>query len=303
MNWLIKAGIQGVLSISPSRSDLNYFFQRYITRSLVLNKAKLKLRLEWCNTHIEYYQKYRNMLPETVFELGTGWLLTVPLGLHLCGVKEIYTIDIHDLTKTQILKDMIQIMTSYTFEELQMILPHIKQELFEAFVAQKDQSPQEILKNCNIHFRVMDARHTDFADQQFDFFISNTTLEHIPYGVIDGIFKEFYRIAKQTALMSHLIDMSDHYSHFDINLSPYHFLQHNKTVWQLVNNQLMYQNRLRIPDFRRLHSDSYFQILYEKNQLKHAASLQSTHLAQEFKHYSPEDIIPTSSWMISERLP
>jgi hypothetical protein len=39
--------------------------------------------------------------------------------------------------------------------------------------------------------------------------------------------------------------MSDHFSHSDASISPWHFLRFDERTWALVNADMLYQNRLR----------------------------------------------------------
>jgi len=246
-NWILKALIQGAISVTPMSEDLNFLFQKYVTHSVKQSKSSLSIRLVWCGKHIEYYRQYSSgqNLPSSTIELGTGWLSTVPVGLYLSGIDTIYTVDIHDLRKREVQVDLLNVLTSFTTEELKVKLPTL-------------------------------------IESRFD------------------ILREFHRLATPDAVMSHLIDMSDHYEHFYHSLSVYSFLRHGPLVWRLVNNSLMYQNRLRINDFRAIHQTAGFKIVHEKDQIKHAAHLDEIKLAAAFREYSREDLIPSSSWMISK---
>jgi hypothetical protein len=297
--WVAKAILQGSLSLLPNPENWNYLFQRYVTKSVIPTKRSLVRRLEFCATHLASFQELHHKLPRSVLELGTGWVPTVPVGLYLCGVDDIYSIDIHDLRKPFILGKMLETFYAFSLDELRQALPQLQEDRWRAFLATKGGTPQQVFEQLGIHFLIADARHMEFADHTIDLFVSNTTLEHIPAEVISGIFKEFYRVAKQDALMSHLIDISDHYSHFDSSITPYHYMQHNALTWRLVNNALIYQNRLRVSDYRELHRQAGFTIIQENNQAPHVDKLQSIKLAKGFEHYSTEDLMPTSSWMIS----
>ncbi len=303
MKWLAKAATQGMISLLPQRHAVNYQFQRNLTKSLRLSRAKINRRLEWTTEHLRFYQTYRTGIPASVVELGTGWVPTVPLALALCGVETVYSIDIHDLKRTEILDELLALFYAYPFDALCEVLPYVQAERYKHLLAQRDQPALQVFAAMGIQFVITDARATDFPAASLAFFVSNTTLEHIPGEVIAGIWHEFHRIAQPQALMSHLIDMSDHYSHFDSAITPYHFLQHSPSVWRLLNNALMYQNRLRVSDFRALHAQTGFHILHERNQLMHADKLNTITLAPEFRYYTADDLIPTSSWMIAEPIP
>ena len=99
--------------------------------------------------------------------------------------------------------------------------------------------------------------------------------------------------------MSHLIDLSDHYWHFDKRLNPYYFLRFPSSVWWILNNSLQYQNRLRVSDYRQIHHKTHFNIVHEENKTASEADIAAIKLAPEFQHYPQDDVIVTRSWMVS----
>lgn len=305
--WWIKAAAQGAISLLPMRNDLNYLFQKYVSHSINPSKSSVRMRLQWCGEHINYYQKYvsASALPKQSLELGTGWTPVVPLALYLSGIDTIYTVDIHDLKKPELQTSLLKVLCSYSADELGELLPTLVPDRFAALQEQcrMGVSSNEVYKKAGIHFLITDARKMELPDGCIDFFVSNTTFEHISGEILGGILKEFRRVAAPDALMSHLIDMSDHYSYFDHSLSVYHYLGVEERVWRLVNNPLMYQSRLRLPDYRRLHDEAGFDIVFEKNQEKHAARLDEIKLAKAFQGYDKAELIPSSSWMVSKPRP
>src|SRR5437763_12408067 len=96
------------------------------------------------------------------------------------------------------------------------------------------------------------------------------------------IFRQFRRISADGAIMSHWIDMSDHYMNFDSSIGPFNFLRFSPRTWRLFNNDLQYQNRLRVPDFRRLHEETGWKILKEENTSGQAEELRGIRVAKQF---------------------
>ncbi len=60
--------------------------------------------------------------------------------------------------------------------------------------------------------------------------------------------------------MSCQVDTSDHFSHFDSTITPWHFLRFDERTWKLVNSELLYQNRLRAPSYAALAASVGFDI-------------------------------------------
>ncbi|HLU12311.1 MAG TPA: methyltransferase domain-containing protein [Oceanobacillus sp.] len=301
--WLLKALAQGVISHLPRQDWINIQFQKRVTKSIIPSQKALARRLKWCAEHLVYYRRNAesDSLPETVLELGTGWFPTVPIGMYLCGVRKVYSIDIRRLSDPAYFDAMLRILSEYPHEELKAILPDLQDERFAALkqIANTAKSQHEALEQMQIELLIADARHTDFPDASVDYVISNTTLEHIPYPILVELFQEFHRILKPDGLMSHIIDMSDHYQHFDHSITGYNFLRYNDFVWSLLNNPLQYQNRLREPDYRNLHATTGFRIVEQENRSGSVDELKHIKLAKRFDAYSQDEILVKSARMIS----
>jgi hypothetical protein len=65
------------------------------------------------------------------------------------------------------------------------------------------------------------------------------------------------------------------------------------------NNELHYQNRLRISDYRKIHQQASFDIVQETNTTGTAAQIAAIQLEAAFRDYSHEDLIVTASWMVA----
>jgi len=163
-------------------------------------------------------------------------------------------------------------------------------------------TPAEIQETLDITLVVANATDTGLEGSSVDLFVSNNTLEHIPYPVLLNIFGEFRKLAAPAAIISHYIDLNDHFALFDSSISPYHFFKLSSRTWRLIDNQFSPVNRLRISDYRTLHESAGFDILSEEddskaNQFNHQA------IAKEFQAYPLDDLIVTDSWMISTPVP
>ena len=112
--WIAKAVIQKTISFLPYKHRINYLFQKYVTKGVLLTDALMDDKLTHCSNHIKYYNKYGNR-PNgfTSLEIGTGWYPIVPIGLFLAGADEIYTIDISSLLKTSAIHQTITKLLDY----------------------------------------------------------------------------------------------------------------------------------------------------------------------------------------------
>lgn len=311
VKWLLKAGVQGVLSVLPQSQRLNYVMQRHVTGSFRHVRLKMfEMRLEWAAQHIGYWRTYGNgaSLPATVLELGTGWFLTVPVALYLMGVNRIITVDINDLAHPQLMREMLAVFAALPLDDWRERLPAIQPDRLEnlrqvaAQINQAAHDDDAVTVACaafGIERIIGDAAQLALPSASVDFIISNTTLEHIPQPVLIAIFAHFKTLLAADGLMSHRTDMGDHYAHGDNSITHYNYLRYNDFVWGFFNNALQYQNRLRLPDYQRLHTDTGFNIVFEDISTKQAPHFNPEHIAPQFKHYTTEELIPTSTWQVA----
>jgi hypothetical protein len=100
--------------------------------------------------------------------------------------------------------------------------------------------------------------------------------------------------------MSHFIDMSDHFAHFDAGINIYNFLQFTPRQWQLIDNSIQPQNRLRVDDFRQMFRDAGIDITEEIARLGHLDQLKEIKLDKAFSTKKPEDVAVSHVQMITQ---
>jgi hypothetical protein len=117
--------------------------------------------------------------------------------------------------------------------------------------------------------------------------------------VLRDILRQFRRIAAPGAVMSHWIDLSDHYSHFDPSIGAYNFLAFPAPTWAWLNNDLHYQSRLRAPEYRQLHEEAGWRVVAEDRQSGAPEALREVRLAREFRQFAEADLLVHEMWMVS----
>ncbi|MBD2729998.1 class I SAM-dependent methyltransferase [Nostoc sp. FACHB-892] len=261
MDWRYKAGLQYIFSIIPYGEDINYLFQKNITKNLPLKELKIKEKLLIAEQHIENFYKYTSDSLEqaTFYEFGAGWDLVQPLLFYSLGVNHQVLIDIRKLIRIELINKAI--------EEIQHISSYLKlQRIPKKYFKNQLECIDELMQFYGIQYRApFDARKTNLEQETIDYIVSTNTLEHIPPDDIIAILKECYRLLKNDGAMSFKIDYQDHYSYFDSTISVYNFLQFNNKIWNLLfNPSLHYQNRLRHQDYLNIFSDIGFEVLEDK---------------------------------------
>lgn len=245
MNWQYKAILQFIFSQIPFGENMNYFCQRFITKSLPINDQLFIKNVQLAKKHLVLIEKYikRELEKTTFFEFGAGWDLVIPLSYYLLGVKHQILIDIRHLLRQKLVNYSINKFRYIAKElELNKLPNHVLNRNFNFLTSLK--------KYYGIDYRApCDARSTGFSDSSIDVITSTNTLEHISKKDIQSILIECHRILKDDGLMSIIIDYQDHYAYFDNTITVYNFLKYSDKTWRFLSPTLHYQNRMRHRDY------------------------------------------------------
>lgn len=301
--WVLKAVIQKGISFLPFKHRVNYLFQKYVTKGVLLTDALFIDKLTHCRSHLTAFKNYHPQSPQcTSLEIGTGWYPIVPIGLYLAGGDKIYTIDISGLLTTGAIHNTINFYLNYNesgkLKEYLSADPARLEKLKS--LLQKNDPPQQLLKELNIEAIVGDARHISLPDAYFDLINSNNTFEHIYPEILVDILKEFKRLLKPDGIMSHQIDLSDHFAHLDKSITIYNFLRFDDAEWGRIDNSIQPQNRMRINEYRQLYEQTGHKIVYENNVSTDKEGLKSVPLDKRFAGMSAEDVAVSHSLLVSK---
>jgi SAM-dependent methyltransferase len=304
--WVLKAVIQKALSFLPFPHAANFLFQKYVTKGVRLTDALFEDKLTHCKNHLHYFSLYAAAPAASSLEIGTGWYPIVPLGLYLSGFHDIVSIDISDLLTTASIHQTIQRYRSYI--ESGRLISFLHQVDMDRFEKLKElllinEPPHELLKRINIQIIIGDARHVSRPDASFDLINSNNTFEHIYPGILSDIAREFKRLLKPAGIMSHQIDMSDHFAHLDKSITIYNFLKFSDSQWARIDNNIQPQNRLRVSDFRKIFIGLGLTIACEQNRDGDVNQIKALRpqLADKYKSYSDTDLAVSHSLFILKK--
>jgi SAM-dependent methyltransferase len=302
-DWRVKALTQRALYRLPAGGRVNYLMQRHLTRTAVLRPAFARNKLEQCGRHwANWAAGSSGAVPGRVVEVGTGWFPFVIVGLALAGCREVVTVDRSPLLRPDNVAATLRavdegLTDGWLGEWLGRIDPGRRAVLHQ--LAGHDEVPADALSGLGVRMVVGDAAALPFPDGSVDLFVSNNTLEHIAEPALAAMLAEFRRVARPTARMSHFIDLSDHYSHFDSSISPLNFLRFDDRSWRRWDNGIVPQNRLRISDYRRLHERAGFTIVDEELTLADASALDAVPIAPAFAARDRDDLRTTYAWLVS----
>lgn len=262
MNWKYKAIIEHIFSIIPFGQNLNYFFQKYVSKSLPVNDEQAAVIIERGLSHLNALKRYyRRPISEARFyEFGAGVDLIIPLTFYSFGVNHQTVIDIRPLLRINLVNNVIK-----QIQRLSDRFPFLRipSRLLEGKT--KNESIQQLFQHYGIRYLApRDARNTGFEAKSLDCITSTYALEHISKKDIQNILLECNRLLADGGLLSFLIGYVDHYAYSDQSITFYNFLRYSDTVWKIFNPSTYYQNRLRHKDYLELIGSAGFKIVEEK---------------------------------------
>ncbi|MCD6065882.1 MAG: hypothetical protein K0S33_708 [Bacteroidetes bacterium] len=296
--------VQKGISFLPASHKINYLFQKYVTKGVILSDEYFFDRLGHGVFHAKAYQKFRKQIPDSTLELGTGWYPVVPIAMFMLGTNNVVTIDITPLCDKSKLLTTIQKMVDAISKN--QVDPVFLQQAERIEVLKKlavegvSMSMEELLKQLHITYLKTDARALPHANQTFDLIHSNNTYEHIYEPILKDIIKEFKRVQKNDGLQSHFIDMSDHFAHADTSITIYNYLQYSEKKWLRMDNSVQPQNRMRINQYRDLYKKGGLHILQEELRPGDAKALELVKLEEPYRSFAKEDILPSHGYVVSE---
>lgn len=302
--WVLKAVVQKGISLLPYKHRINYLFQKHVTKGVQLSSLYFEDRLIHLREHLHFFEKYKGGLSDAVsLELGTGWYPVVPIGLFLAGAKQVQTVDISALMNKDnlclTLERYLEWENSGALAPYLQPLPARLEKVRETLKASPQLELEQLLSHLQMTYWVADARQLDLENESVQLITSNNTFEHIYPAVLEDILLEFKRILQKGGVMSHFIDMSDHFAHLDENISIYHFLRFSERTWQWIDNEVQPQNRWRLEQYRQLYKKLKIPIVEEKNRPGEPGVVAQVPIADPFKSYSLEELAISHSYAVS----
>ncbi|HEX5467564.1 MAG TPA: class I SAM-dependent methyltransferase [Gaiellaceae bacterium] len=284
MRWVAKALLQKGLSGLPQPERANYLLQRHVTRSLPVSEQGFRRLFRRAVQHLDAYEAHGPGRPasEAVFyEFGAGWDLAVPLSLWSLGVERQVVVDLRPNVRLP--------LVTASLARLRAIRAEGGRELRDPGRASVE-SPAELEQRFGIQYLApRDARATGLPAGSLDFVSSTSTLEHVPAEELLPLLAECRRLLRPDGAISCRIDLSDHFSHFDSAVGPYDFLRYGERTWRLVNSRLLYQNRLRRPDYLRAFAQAGLTVTAEQAWRPKDPRLPDD-LAPRFRAYGADDL-------------
>ena len=302
--WKAKAIVQKGISYLPQREKINFIFQKYVTKGVELTDEHFGYKIQHAKDHLQFLEKYGSFENNQILELGTGWYPIIPIAFYLKNAGRVISIDIQNwmTQKSQIhaIEKIVEWKKKGKLDEFFQDVPDKKWHRLNTIHQNPgDYTKEDIEKIIGLTPMVKDARTTDLPSHSFDFICSNNTFEHIPKSILEGILIEFKRLIKPLGLMSHFIDMSDHFAHFDSTITIYNFLKFSEKQWNWIDNRIQPQNRMRMDHYRKLFTSLNIPITEEVLREGEVELLREIKVHPEFQDLSPEELAISHGYIIS----
>lgn len=286
----------------PASERINFLFQKYVTKGVALTEAHFEMKLTHAVDHIRNFRGLNEK--STVVELGTGWYPIVPLALYLNSGCQVISFDIQNWLNCdrflESLKQFLHWERSGRLEEMGLEYSAERlEQLEELFNLGDKMNLQMAFETIGFKPLLGDAGKTDLADDSIDYICSNNTFEHIYPKFLIPILREFKRIIKPEGIMSHFIDLTDHFAHFDQTINAYNFLQYSEKKWGLIDNTIQPQNRLRWKDYLQIYSEvgiSYREIAVRSG---YPSLLKEMQMDVKYAGYSDAELAITHGYLVS----
>jgi hypothetical protein len=303
-SWVVKAAAVGLLSRVPQGERVAAFVRQHVTKSVHLPDRVGFAKCERAARHVKCFLDVAGLseVPKdfVALELGTGWFPAAPIAASMVGASRVYTVDVSSHIRWPQIVTTIEVVRKYVELGENPLVRRDRLPLLDEALATNDVS--RALSVLGVERIVGDARALS-PERPVDLYFSNNTLEHIPEPDLVAIFKRFREVGSSRAVMSHWIDMSDHYMGFDPKIGPFHFLRFSEPQFAWMNGPLHYQNRLRHSDFTRIHEQAGWRVTLDEPTRGTPEDLRRWNLAPQFRRYTEEDLLVYETWMSSARAP
>jgi|SRR5262245_22675909 len=255
MHWKVKAFVQRACAALPGGAPLYDGLQQTLGKLRHPDVArKLTFQRNLCALMVQHGFQPRGA---TLVEVGTGWMPLDAIGFWMCGATRVSTFDLHRHLNLRLLGKALEWMSQHEGELVALwkdLVPEAELRARHALLTRHRHAPMTFLRQAGIDYVAPgDAGATGLPDHSVDAHFSYNVFEHVPPDQIARILGEARRVLKPDGVSVHYIDPSDHFAHFDRNITRVHFLQFEDDAWRkLAGNSFAYHNRLRDTEHRAL---------------------------------------------------
>jgi SAM-dependent methyltransferase len=306
MHWRVKGCIQGVLSRLPGGMQVNDLLQSSLGGRIDQEgHVDRKFGEDWLVFTNMLRARDYSARDKVIMEIGTGWLPVLPLCFALAGARRVHSYDLY----RHLLPDTAPAVLERLGAHLQQLARAAGESIADvmsrhAFLSAASDAAG-ILQRAGFDYHApVDAIRTDRPAASIDFVFSNSVLEHVAQSHVTALMAESNRVLKPGGWMLHSVNCGDHYAYFDRSITAIHYLRYSSRQWRRWNNRILFQNRLRPLDFVQAVERTGFELTDRAATLRQEllANLASIPIADEFRHYSPEELCTTSVTLMARKI-
>ena len=298
MNWRVKGVVQKALSVLPGGSTLNNLMQLRLGGLRDFEKVvDTKVRADWL-VFADHLRKLRISIEgRRMLEIGTGWYPTLPACFAIAGAATCLTFDVRRLLNWQLTQRMLLRLERHLSEMAARAGASEGgfRDRWERLVAARDS--EDFFRMSGIEYCApADAAATAVEDASVDVVFSNSVLEHVPRAIIAELMREARRVLRPGGIAMHSVNCGDHYAYFDRSITQINYLRYSDLHFNLWNNSLQYQNRMRANEFIQIAEDAGLRIVLNEQRPRPEllASLDRMPIAASFRRFTPEQLCTTS---------
>jgi hypothetical protein len=297
--WWLKAAVQGAVSILPGQLSeaVNGRLQALGSGGAALTDTTLATKFRQAQHHLDAWRRFGgDGSPPRVLEVGTGWFPVVPLVLYLHGVAGVDSYDVRQLTgPSQLRATVTSVLRAGPALSGHLVAERV--ERVEEVARAADDAVLGLLEAMAVRFHSGRITPQSVSADAFDLAVSDNTLEHIPPEQLHELSVAMARSVRPGGVVDHFVDGSDHYAHFDRDISEYTFLRWNDLAWSLINNRLLYQNRLREADYAQILSRAGLQVVASEWSEGRPREVAALGLATRFRARPVSELAPLRGYV------
>lgn len=304
MDWRVKGITQKVLGSMPGGRFLGHCLRCWLGELSNVSRDVAATVADWRGIMDDLRRAgVASVRRATVCEIGSGWHPTIPLCFYLAGAESILTTDKNRHMDARIAMQALDALESHLDEIVHSAKSDagVTRERFNRL--RNADSLEHMLSVARITYRHGHTAGTVryCAPSSIDIVCSNNALEHVPAPEITKLSHDASRALRKGGVAVHAIAWNDHYAHFDRSISFVNFLRYSDEEWRKWDNGILWQNRLRAPDFIRLCSVPTARVIYRQQYTRSGSieAIKGMSIHQRFAGYALEDLAATTVHLVT----
>lgn len=227
---------------------------------------------------------------DSILELGTGWLHWEATILRLFYDVEASIFDVCDNRQFNVFQRYFADFGSVIEREIPM--SDYEAARARGFLAElaRAQSFEQVYRLLGHRYVVNPQGDLScFHDNQFSFVVSCSVLEHVDANIIPTFVEGCYRVLKPGGYTLHLIDLSDHLAHYDIDrICHKNYIRYSDATWcRFFQNQVQYFNRVQPREWLSHFASAGFKLVQER---RNTINLDGVAISSKYSDMDPGDL-------------